>query len=184
MSCIKLFFEQNYDYLIEVARGRVGEDAGDLVNDLCLNYIEDEEKILPICERGELMKYICRTLAICGFSKTSRYYYKYKKSGEKIAKNYPQVLLRNSDQDVENVQDIDMELTLGGCILQEVTWFDAEVFRIYHLHNHSLQTLSNATGISKSTIYKSIQDTKTYLKENSKRIRRQRGELYEKDRDR
>tara|TARA_R110000796_G_scaffold76294_1_gene170775 strand:+ start:2391 stop:2942 length:552 start_codon:yes stop_codon:yes gene_type:complete len=183
MSCIHKFFEENYDHILQIAQIKVGEDAGDLINDLCLSYLEDAERITPICERGELMSYICRTIAICGFSKTSRFYYKYKKANELISRNFPQALLRNEEQIVDNVRDIDKELEVAYGILQDVSWFDAEVFRIYYLHNHSLKTLSDATGISKSTLYKSIQNTQDYLKENSKRIGGLNREANKGDRD-
>ena len=113
MSCIHKFFEENYDHILQIAQIKVGEDAGDLINDLCLSYLEDYERITPICERGELMSYICRTLAICGFSKTSRFYYKYRKANELISRNFPQALLRNEEQIVDNVRDIDKELEVA-----------------------------------------------------------------------
>ena len=90
MSCLSKFFEKNYEELLSVATRYVGDLGGDLLNDLCVLYLEDQEdKMEAMCERGELMPYICRTLAICGFSKTTRFYYKYKKHQEKIADNYP-----------------------------------------------------------------------------------------------
>ena len=79
MRCVSLFIENNYNYLLNLSNRAVGIDfGGDLLNDLTLAYLEDDEKYEPLCIRGELMKYICRSIAICGFSKSTRFYYKYK----------------------------------------------------------------------------------------------------------
>ena len=42
--------------------------------------------------------------------------------------------------------------------LKEIHWFDSEVFRIYHQmgKSFSLNKMSDETGISRSTLYKSI----------------------------
>jgi hypothetical protein len=43
-------------------------------------------------------------------------------------------------------------------------WFDAQVFTIYYLDNHSLNTLAKATDISRSTLHKSITNVIHFLK--------------------
>ncbi len=173
MNCIGSFVKTNYDYLLGVSNGYVGVEFGaDLLNDLTLTYLENEEKYRPICERGELMKYVCRSLAICGFSKSSRFYYKYKKHQEKIAKRYPIDIIRETEDAYSSTKqkDIEQQVAEAFSILEEIRWFDAEVFKSYYLHSHSLKTLSDATGIPKNTLYKSIQTAKAHLKENSERI--------------
>ena len=174
MGCISNFIDKNYDYLLNVSNRYVGIDyGGDLLNDLTLVYLEDEEKYTQICERNELMSYICRSMAICGFSKSSRFYYKYKKHNEKIARRYPIEILKAIDDQYSYTTQIDIENQIEDAfrILQEIRWFDAEVFKSYYLHSHSLKTLSDATGINKNTLYQSIQTAKDHLKENRKRIR-------------
>mgnify|MGYP003629618272 CR=1 FL=1 len=174
MGCVNKFIEENYDYLLNVSKRYVGEDyAGDLLNDLTLSYLENTEKYEPICERNELMSYMCRSMAICGFSKSSRFYYKYKKTNEKIAHKYPIEILKAIDDSDNTTTQIDIENQIEDAfrILQEIRWFDAEVFKSYYLHSHSLKTLSDATGISKNTLYKSIKTAQEHLKENRKRIR-------------
>ncbi len=174
MGCVNKFIEENYDYLLNVSKRYVGEDyAGDLLNDLILSYLENEEKYEPICKRNELMSYMCRSMAICGFSKSSRFYYKYKKHNEKLARKYPIEILKAIEDSTDTITQIDIENQIEDVfrILQEIRWFDAEVFKSYYLHSHSLKTLSDATEISKNTLYKSIKTAKEHLKENRKRIR-------------
>jgi DNA-directed RNA polymerase specialized sigma24 family protein len=176
MSCVNGFFAENYDYLLDMSNRYVGREYGaDLLNDLAVTYIQDSEKYEPICERGELMKYAARTMAICGFSKTSPFYYKYKKHTEKIARRYPlEILTTDEDNNAHNStpqvsKDEQIQDTLR--ILEEIKWFDAEVFKSYYLHDHSLKTLSDATGIPKNSLHKAIQAAKEYLQKNSQRIR-------------
>ena len=171
---MRLFINSNYDYLLGLANRYVGEEyGGDLLNDLFLIYLGGDTKHEEMCERGELMKYICRTLAICGFSKSSRFYYKYKKHRERHADRYPVEILRESynEESEPNKKEVESQIHMVFSILEEVRWFDANVFKSYYLHSHSLRTLSDATGIPKNTLYKSIQKAKTHLQENTERIR-------------
>ena len=169
-----MFIDKNYDYLLGLSNRYVGADYGGyLLNDLSLGYLENAKRYEPICERGELMKYICRSLAICGFSRNSRFYYKYKKHNEKVARRYPLEILRDTDDaySIKTQEEVNDQVADAFVILNEIRWFDAEVFKSYYLHEHSLRTLSDATGIPKNTLYKSIQAAKSHLQENVQRIR-------------
>jgi len=173
MSCVSLFIEENYDYLLNMSNVYVGREyGGDLLNDLSLAYLEDE-KFEEMCERGELMKYISRTMAICGFSANSPFYTKYKKLNDKIVRRYPLEILRQTQDDysLKTTEETEEKVQAVIEVLKEIRWFDAEVFKSYYLHGHSLRTLSDATGIKKSTLYQAIKTAKAHLKENLERIR-------------
>ena len=49
--------------------------------------------------------------------------------------------------------------------LEELPWFEAELLYIYYIGNHTLQSISDDTGISKSTISKAIRNARQALKE-------------------
>lgn len=172
MSCLNKFFEDNYDELLRVSKRYVSGYGGDLLHDLAIYYLEEPRpKLEKMCEDGELMSYICRTMAICGFSSTTRFYYKYKKDNEKIV-NYPTSLLGVVDDNVDNEYDTTETIQYINTILQDMDWFNAEIFRIYYLHSHSLKSLSNATGISKSTLYLALKKAQDEVKEKVKGYRR------------
>tara|TARA_R110001583_G_scaffold195289_2_gene371510 strand:- start:1023 stop:1559 length:537 start_codon:yes stop_codon:yes gene_type:complete len=172
MSCVRLFFEENYEELLKVSKRYVQGYGGDLLHDLAVYYLEEPRPLLEeLCKKGELKKYICRTMAICSFSKTTRFYYKYKKHTEKIV-NYPAFLLKSVEDNVEKEYDTAKTMKHINSILQDMDWFNAEVFRIYYLHSHSLKTLSNATGISKSTLYNALKKAQEEVKEKIKGFRR------------
>ena len=174
MSLLHTWIEENYAYLIRVANRYVGRGlAADLIGDLCVVYLENPDKYIGMIDRNEMMRYVCRTIHICSFSKKSRFYYKYKKHDEQMAHDYPLVLLKDNatETDQINHQEIENQIDEVFCILQEIRWVDAEVYKAYHLHSHSLSTLSDATGISKNTIYKAIKTAQAHLEENTQRIR-------------
>jgi|TARA_R110002020_G_scaffold201828_2_gene404700 hypothetical protein len=173
MSCIKDFITEHYDYLLGVANHHVGEDlGGDLLNDLFTVYLKESPEHVELCRSGELFKYVCKTLSICGFSKTSTFYYKYKKHQEVEVQDYrierhPIEINEHSSKS----KDISKQLTLAFSILDELKWFEASLFKAYYLHNHTLKSLSDATGIKKSTIAKSVKKAERKAKENVERVR-------------
>jgi len=178
MSCVRRYLTENYNHLYRLARKYVGSDlAGDLLNDLCLNYLNENDHAEQLCERGELGAYLNRTMQICGFSSSSPFYKKYKKHTEKEARGLPMEIFRNVEQDEEkNIVDIENQIEGVFHILQEIRWIDAEIFKAYYLHEHSLNTLSDATGISRHTIYKAVKTAQAYCEENRERIRGYGGE--------
>ena len=49
----------------------------------------------------------------------------------------------------------------------EMTWFDSKLFITYIEENHSIQSLHNATKISKNAIFTSLRKTKTLIKQKA-----------------
>ena len=87
ITCTQRWFSDNYDRLQDMCCMYVGEELGqDLMHDLCVTILEDNgDKYESICERGELWYYLVRVAKINAFSKTTRFYYKYKKHKERKA---------------------------------------------------------------------------------------------------
>lgn len=173
MSCVRQYLSENYNHLYRLARKYVGTElAGDLLNDLCLNYLNDNDHAEQLCARGELGAYLNRTMQICGFSSSSPFYKKYKKHSEKESRGFPLERLVQVEPGEEG-NDIRLENQIEGVfhILREIRWIDAEIFKAYYLHEHSLNTLSDATGISRHTIYKAVKTAQAYCEENRERIR-------------
>lgn len=174
MTCVDRYLSENYDHLYRLARKYVGEQyAGDLLNDMCLTHLSSD-KAEALCERGELGRYINRSMQICGFSQTSPFYKKYKKHHEKETGNMPMDVLPAEDVQ-NNEEELEYQIQQVFTILHGVRWLDRELFKVYYLHEHSLNTLSNATGISKDTIYKSVKTAREYLQKNAARFRRHSG---------
>lgn len=163
--CLQQFLSDHYDYLSRLCCGYVGEDLGDdLMHDLCVNVIENnKDKFSELCERGELMYYLLGIIRINAFSTTTRFYYKYKKH-----KEHETVVAIHNVQPQTHDTNIDAwtsrRMADAHKMLEGLSWFDAEVFKIYYLHSHSLKTLSNATGISRTTINQALGRARRHIK--------------------
>lgn len=150
----------------------VGDSLGDdLFHDTCVWLLEDNtNKYEEMCERGELWYYVARVLKINAFSKTTRFYYKYKKHKEREDNTldfHVQFLVYS--QETEEAMTKQQRKTIASIqtVLGDVPWFERELFKIYYLHEHTLQTLSDATGINRNTIHKALRRAKRKIQKHN-----------------
>jgi predicted DNA-binding protein YlxM (UPF0122 family) len=170
MTCLQIFISERYYDIQELCRRKIKVNADDLCNDICEKLLEDRGKLTAICERDEIWFYVVRIINISAFSKTSRFYYKYKKHQEFERVDIDEIQVASKSIEEKEFRT-EYRLNLLGLILQDLDWFDAELFRVYYHHEHSLKSLSDATEISKTTIQKSIARTKAYIHEEIQRLR-------------
>ena len=125
----------------------------------------DQDRITEIIEKKQLTFYIARVMLNQYHSKTSRYYYKYNKYYEYHTTTTIEGLTAdNTTYTIKEKEEIEERLEWVEEKLQDLYWFDAELFRIYYRDSHSLNSLAKATKISRATIYKAINNVKNYLK--------------------
>ena len=109
--------------------------------------------------------YIARIMVNQLHSKTSRYYYKYKKYYEYHTGSLGEgTCPDDSQKQIENKEIIEKQLGWIDEKLKDLYWFDSQVFKIYFSEEHSLNTMSRATKISRNTLFKSISNVKKHLK--------------------
>lgn len=172
ITCTQRWFSDNYDRLQDMCCMYVGEELGqDLMHDLCVTILEDNgDKYESICERGELWYYLVRVAKINAFSKTTRFYYKYKKHKERESNDldFHVLITAGKTQDAttdtwtkERMQHVDL-------VLSTLPFFEREIFRVYYLHGHTLNTLSHATGINRNTIHKALRRAKRKIDKQTK----------------
>ena len=158
---------ENYDKLKDMAYNIAGVKGKD---DLLSFVIEelykcDQDRITEIIEKKQLTFYIARVMVNQSHSKTSRYYYKYNKYYEYHTTTTIEGLTAdNTTYTIKEKEEIEERLEWVEEKLQDLYWFDAELFRIYYRDSHSLNSLAKATKISRATIYKAINNVKNYLK--------------------
>ena len=158
---------ENYDKLKDMAYNIAGVKGKD---DLLSFVIEelykcDQDRITEIIEKKQLTFYIARVMLNQYHSKTSRYYYKYNKYYEYHTTTTIEGLTAdNTTYTIKDKEEIEERLEWVEEKLQDLYWFDAELFRIYYRDSHSLNSLAKATKISRATIYKAINNVKNYLK--------------------
>jgi DNA-directed RNA polymerase specialized sigma24 family protein len=71
-----------------------------------------------------------------------------------------------SEEEDENTEKL-LEL-VTNTLENELTWFDSKLFTTYIEDDHSIQSLSIATKISKNAIFTSLRKTKTLIKQTAK----------------
>ncbi len=142
-------------------------DYEDLLHETILAlYNSDKEKIKYIIEQKKLTFYIVRIMMNQYHSNTSPYHKKYRKQyNQKQLKDFyiytKEPLTKEKIKQLEEQED---RLQWIEEKLKHLSWFDVEVFKIYYRENYSLNTMSKATKINRSTLGKSIRYIKNYLK--------------------
>jgi hypothetical protein len=160
------YLVDNYDKLKDMAHNIAGEKSKD---DLLSFVIEelykcDQDRLDEIIGKKQLTFYIARVMLNQYHSKTSRYYYKYNKYYEYHTTTTIESLTQdNTEYNIKDKEIVEQRLEWIEEKLQDLYWFDAECFRIYYREEHSLNTMSKATKISRATIYKAITNVKNYL---------------------
>tara|TARA_R100001015_G_C4459419_1_gene46837 strand:- start:27 stop:539 length:513 start_codon:yes stop_codon:yes gene_type:complete len=160
---------KNYDKLKDMAYNIAGVKGKD---DLLSFVIEelykcDSSRIDEIIKKKQLTFYIARVMLNQYHSKTSRYYYKYRKFYEYHVTGIVESISPSTDNTQKNTEqkkEVEEKLEWIEEKLKDLYWFDAELFRIYYRDSHSLNSLAKATRISRATIYKAIKNVKNYLK--------------------
>lgn len=173
MTCFENFINENYTLLLSVSKKYVGEKyAEDLLHDMLIKFLEKQDRLDALCNRGEMLPYICRALNVSSWSKTSHFYKKHRQ-WETLRTQYDTELIASRDTILEEIENRSAK-QLGTIynILEELQWFDREVFKAYYLHNHTLDTFSHATGIARQTLYRSINKAKKKIKEKINEVER------------
>jgi len=156
----------NYDKLKDMAfniAGRKGKD--DLLSFVIEElYKCDQDRINEIIEKNQLTFYIARVMLNQYHSKTSRYYYKYNKYYEyHTITTIESITADNTEYTIKDKKEIEQRLEWVEDKLKDCYWFDSQVFKVYYLEEHSLNSMAKATKINRNTLFKAINNVKKYL---------------------
>ena len=156
---------KNYDKLKDVAYNITNGKGDDLLSFVIEElYKCDQDRIKEIIQKKQMTFYVVRVMLNQYHSKTSRYYYKYKKYYEyHVTGIIEAVSSDNSKDKTEQKQLIEERLDWIEEKLKDIYWFDAEIFRIYYREGFSLNQMQKETKISRATLYKAINNVKNYL---------------------
>jgi DNA-directed RNA polymerase specialized sigma24 family protein len=164
------YLEKSYTNLLDISKRITSNrhpDYEDLLHETILAlYNSDQKKIKDIIQQKKLTFYIVRIMLNQYQSNTSPYHKKYRKQyNEKQLKEFyiytKEPLTKEKMKKLEEQED---RLQWIEDKLKHLSWFDVEVFKIYYRENYSLNTMSKATKINRSTLGKSIRYIKNYLK--------------------
>ena len=170
MEKLNEYLEKSYTNLLDISKRITSNrhpDYEDLLHETILAlYNSDQNKIKDIIQQKKLTFYIVRIMLNQYQSNTSPYHKKYRKQyNEKQLKEFyiytKEPLTKEKMKKLEEQED---RLQWIEEKLKHLSWFDVEVFKIYYRENYSLNTMSKATKINRSTLGKSIRYIKNYLK--------------------
>tara|TARA_R100001463_G_scaffold4811_1_gene17213 strand:+ start:574 stop:1080 length:507 start_codon:yes stop_codon:yes gene_type:complete len=159
------YLDENYNKIKDMAHNIAGENGRD---DLLHFIIEelykcDHDKLKEIINKNQMTFYIARVMVNQYYSKTSRYYYKYKKYYELHATRINEQISKSFNDPSKEEFDKKQKLAWIKEKLKECHWFDAQLFEIYYKGRHTLDSLSKATKINRNTIYHSLKKVKKFL---------------------
>ena len=164
---ISLLYQRHKDWLLAVAFNFTKDknSAQDLIQDVYLHLLEMKnlEKII-YSERDLNLFYIYKLIRSKFINSTNK------------KKKIPQTLLDEDVQEFSVDQEYDYDkdenterlLQIMSEGLEELHWFDRMLHQTYHSEKHSIQSLHEATKISRNTIWVSLNKTKNYLKQKAK----------------
>lgn len=159
------------------------DDAVSMVIESMLNM--DRKTLQDIYNKGGLLWYAIRCITLNLRSKTSRYYYKYKKYYERIDTNISNstysVHYFENNPEIEDLKDLEINLEAIQNLLNDLHWYDRELLITYYKGGYTLDSLSKKTGISRMSIFNTIKKVKKILKvkinEEAEKVRESK-ELY------
>ena len=158
---------KNYDRLKDVALNIAGiKEYEELLHFVIEElYKCDQIRLREIIDKKQMTFYAVRVMMNQYHSKTSRYYYKYKKYYEYHATQTIECISADkSKSNKKKKEEIEVKLDWIEEKLKDLYWFDAECFRIYYREGYSLSEMARETKINKNTLYKAIRNVKNYLK--------------------
>tara|TARA_R110001592_G_scaffold257342_1_gene520906 strand:+ start:191 stop:733 length:543 start_codon:yes stop_codon:yes gene_type:complete len=149
------------------------EAINDAVQDLMLYYLQmNPETLKTIWEKdgqNGLIRYGAIILKRSLTSKTSRFYYKYKKYYTHIQDFYKTNITQEDTRSIYNMPEVMEEykwtkLEEIDCILDQQTWYDKKVFELYYYEKNTLDSLAAKTGISRGSLFETIKKVRQILK--------------------
>ena len=159
------YLTDNYDKLKDISYNITNGKGEDLLSFVIEEiYKCDQIRLREIIERGQMTFYIVRIMLNQYHSKTSRYYYKYKKYYEyHTTTTIESITADNTEYNIKDKKEVEERLEWIEEKLKDLYWFDAEIFRIYYREGFSLNQMAKETKISRATIYKAVKNVKNYL---------------------
>lgn len=157
------------------------EEVEDAVQECMLYFLQmNPETLKKIYDKDGLdgiTRYAAVVLRRSLTSTRSPFYYKYKKyyknlkgitykvsstsSGE-IVNNFNQSIYNIPEEVVENIRH--EKLDQIDAVLDGLYWYDKKVFELYYYENNTLDTLAKKTGISRNSLFTTIDKVRGILK--------------------
>ena len=176
MQQLNTYLEKSYKNLLDISKRITSNkypDYEDVLHESIMAlYNTDKEKINDIIKQKKLTFYIVRIMMNQYQSNTSPYHKKYRRTKHKehLKEFYIYTKEPLTKEKMQEFEDREKKLQWIDERLKGLKWFDVEVFKLYYnldkkdQKKFSLNSMSKATKINRSTLGKSIRYIKNYLK--------------------
>ncbi|QDP68045.1 MAG: hypothetical protein GOVbin3264_26 [Prokaryotic dsDNA virus sp.] len=103
-------------------------------------------------------------------SKNSRYYYKFKKYYTRIDNRSDYTSTITKQQWLQNIPDKNIKdnyykLEQIDMILDDIYWYDRELFKLYYYEDNTLDSLAKKTNIGRNSLFNTIDNVRNLIKE-------------------
>ncbi len=156
------------------------KDLDDLVQEVFVQLLSmDSTKLKSLVDTEEIYPYFNRMCKLNYYSKTSRYYYTYHKEYEHITYHTDITISALRNKEYKQLED-SLYIIQGtdkiNELLNELYWYDRELFKLYVLGSidgkaYTYTTLAQKTGISRMSIYHTIKGVKKHIAKRLNEIR-------------
>jgi len=157
------------------------EDINNAVQELMLYFLQMNPQTLKKIYIKDgldgITKYGAVVLRRALTSIRSPFYYKYKKyythideASSNVTYNWSQTFQNNNAKHIYNIPEEVVEnigfkkLDKIDLVLNDLYWYDRKVFELYYYEGNTLDTLAKKTGISRNSLFTTIDKVRTILK--------------------
>ena len=174
-DCRETFVEMSYTYSQDI------NEIEEAVQELMLYFMQMNPSVLESIFKKDgqkgLIRYGAVVLRRSFTSPRSPYYYKYKKyytnldaQASSITYDITETGEMSNEKHLYNIPNPEeyqqwQKLELIDQALEDVYWYDASVFRLYYYEGNTLTGLAKKTGISRNSLFTTIDKVREYLKE-------------------
>ena len=174
-DCRETFVEMSYTFTQDI------NEIEEAVQELMLYFMQMNFQVLKsIFEKDGkkgLIRYGAVVLRRSFTSVRSPYYYKYKKyytnldaQASSITYDITETGEMSNEKHLYNIPNPEeyqqwQKLELIDKALEDVYWYDASVFRLYYYEGNTLTGLAKKTGISRNSLFTTIDKVRDQLKE-------------------
>ena len=174
-DCRETFVEMSYTFTQDI------NEIEEAVQECLLYFLQMNPQVLKDIydkdgQKG-LVRYGAVVLRRSFTSVRSPYYYKYKKYYTHIDAHSSSVtydyIYRDEEPHIKNLYNIpnpeeyqqSQKLELIDQALEDIYWYDRDVFKLYYYEVNTLTGLAKKTGISRNSLFTTIDKVREYLKE-------------------
>ena len=163
-DCRKDFIEMSYTFTKDE------NEINEVVQELMLYFLQmNKDTLKNIYEKDGkqgILRYGAVALRRSFNSPRSQYFYKYKKYYTKLDNTCN--ISNCVNYKLENIAYVEMpktyeKLELIDQALEKMYWYDSEIFKLYYYEKNTLDSLADKTGISRNSLYTTIDKVRKEL---------------------